>query len=290
MTNHITVGFDGSPEAQEALRWGAGEAVKRACELEIMHCYHLPVASDVHGGWVPMEAYSGVEKAAGAHLQHAEDVINDEYPGLPVSTALRTGPAWTCLVEDPVGHQELIVVGASSHQGPSAFWLGSTPRALVRHADCPVVVVRGVSGRGGPDRVVVGTDGSEASDQALRWAAAEADLHQVGLHVVHAWEYPYLAVTTNECQARDVMHVDAALVLEQALAVARETCGSTVTGDLVEDGPASGVLGAVRDGDLLVLGSRGRGGLRAGIFGSTVNSVLDRAAIPVVVVRGQPER
>ncbi|MBK5333949.1 MAG: universal stress protein, partial [Ilumatobacteraceae bacterium] len=49
------------------------------------------------------------------------------------------------------------------------------------------------------------------------------------------------------------------------------------------------LLETVRDGDLLVVGSRGRGALAARLFGSTVNTVLDRCAVPVVVVRGADE-
>jgi nucleotide-binding universal stress UspA family protein len=44
----------------------------------------------------------------------------------------------------------------------------------------------------------------------------------------------------------------------------------------------------VRDGDLVVVGWRGRGAVRAGLFGSTVNNVLEQSAVPVVVVRGTP--
>ena len=46
MSKHITVGFDGSPEATEALRWGTQEAMVRGCGLEIVTSYHLPLASD----------------------------------------------------------------------------------------------------------------------------------------------------------------------------------------------------------------------------------------------------
>lgn len=290
MNKHITVGFDGSPEAYEALRWGAAEALTRSCELEITECYRPPVASDVYAGWVPAEAYSAIEQAAGAQVLKARNVVASEYPELTVTTSLRAGAPAPLLVEEPTGEQELIVLGASSHRGASAFWLGSTPRAVVRRANCPVVVVRGATGRDAPDRVVVGIDGSVASRQAVLWAAAEADLHGVELRVVHAWEYPYMAVTTRESQARDLTRVDAACVLEEAVAYAREVCGSAVTDALVEDSPASGLLGAVRDGDLLVLGSRGRGALQAGMFGSTVNSVLDHAAIPVVVLRDDAAR
>jgi nucleotide-binding universal stress UspA family protein len=285
MSKHITVGFDGSPEAVEALRWGAHEAKARGCGVEIVTCFHLPVASDVHAGWVPLEAYGQAEQAASAQLERAREGLRVEHPELMFSTELRAGPPGGLLVEQSGSDQEMIVVGASSHRGASAFWLGSTPRAVVRHAHCPVVVVRGVSGRGGPDRVVVGVDGSDTAKRATRWAASEADLHGVTLHIVHAWEYPYVLVTTQESQARDLTRIAAANVLDEALELAREVCGAAVTGELVEGGPASGLLGALRDGDLLVLGSRGRGAMRAGMFGSSVNSVLDDAAVPVAVLR-----
>jgi nucleotide-binding universal stress UspA family protein len=48
--------------------------------------------------------------------------------------------------------------------------------------------------------------------------------------------------------------------------------------------PASGVLSRVKDGDLLVLGSHGRGALKTGLFGSTVNSVLDHVTVSVAIV------
>ena len=54
---------------------------------------------------------------------------------------------------------------------------------------------------------------------------------------------------------------------------------------MAKSGPVQALLQTIRDGDLLVLGSRGRGTLRASVFGSTVNSVLDRCAVPVAVIR-----
>ena len=90
-------------------------------------------------------------------------------------------------------------------------------------------------------------------------------------------------------QARDLTNVDAACLLDRAVESAREQFGSEVAGQLVERGPATALLETVRDGDLLVMGSRGRGALAARLFGSTVNTVLDRCAVPVVVVRGADE-
>jgi nucleotide-binding universal stress UspA family protein len=133
--------------------------------------------------------------------------------------------------------------------------------------------------------VVVAVDGSEGSARALEWAGAEADLHDVPLLVVHAWEYPYVYLETSHAEARDLTRVDAACLLDAAVESARERCRVAVTGELVEGSASSAVLGAVRDGDLLTLSSRGHGALRSGIFGSTVNAVLDHAAVPTVVVR-----
>jgi nucleotide-binding universal stress UspA family protein len=218
-------------------------------------------------------------------LAEMKDVVVAATPGVEIVLEASAGPAATALL-DNAEPDDLVVVGASSHVGAAAFWLGSTPRHVVRHSPCPVAVVRGASTRGRPDRVVVGVDGSPTSDRALQWAGDEADRHGVPLLVVHGWLYPYLAVDTASSQARDLTNVDAACLLDVAVESARERCAVEVSGELVESGPVTALLETVRDGDLLVVGSRGRGALAENLFGSTVNSVLDRCVVPVVVVRG----
>jgi nucleotide-binding universal stress UspA family protein len=78
--------------------------------------------------------------------------------------------------------------------------------------------------------------------------------------------------------------VDAACVLDAGVELARERANADVEGVLVEGTPASALLSFVQDGDLLVIGTRGRGAL-SGAFGSTANAILDRANVPIVVVR-----
>ena len=124
----------------------------------------------------------------------------------------------------------------------------------------------------------------------MRWAADEADLHHVELSVVHGWWYPTEIRTNTAEQARDLARIDAAGMLEEAERHARDRCTAEVTGQLVEGNPPAAVLDSVRDGDLLVMGSRGRGPVRSGLFGSTVHNVLDQSAVPVVVVRGVEDR
>jgi nucleotide-binding universal stress UspA family protein len=288
MTKQITVGYDGSIPSSEAVLWAAGEASTRGALLRILSCYEIPYAGEAVGGWVATEAYAALLEACGGRLAEIKAVVADAYPALDITTEASAGPAALALV-DNIDPDDLVVVGASSHHGAAAFWLGTTPRYVVRHSPCPVAVVRGSATRGRPDRVVVGTDGSPASDRALQWAGAEAELHHVDLLIVHGWAYPYLAVETSSSQARDLTNIDAGCLLDRAVESARDRFGITIAGQLVEGGPATAVLATVRDGDLLVLGSRGRGAFAANLFGSTVNTVLDRCAVPVVVVRGEGE-
>ena len=127
------------------------------------------------------------------------------------SPVLRRRCSWTASLIDG-----LLVVGASSHHGAGAFWLGSTARHLVRHAALP--------GRGGPGCGESWSTGSHrrrcrrsaASDRALRWASDEADLHHVELSVVHGWWYPYEARTNAAEQLAISPKIDAAGVLEEA--------------------------------------------------------------------------
>jgi nucleotide-binding universal stress UspA family protein len=228
--------------------------------------------------------YDAVRSTAEADAEEIRATVSASHPDMVLTVDVVAGPAATVLLEN-LDHDDLVVVGASSHDGAAAFWMGTIPRHLVHHSPCPVAVIRGSASRGAPDRVIVGVDGSRASAEALRWAGDEADLHGVELVVVHAWDYPYGPADTGSAQGRDLTQIDAACTLDSAVETVRERCGAAVTPTLVEGGPVTALLDTARDGDILVLGSRGRGALRSRIFGSTANSVLDAAAVPVVIIR-----
>ncbi len=285
MTNEIAVGFNGSASSYEAALWAASEAQARDTSLRIITRYEIPVTGEPGGPFVIAEVMDSLVQQATDAAEAMAKTISGKHPDLKVILDVTMGSARTGLTHD-LDPTSLLVVGSTSHDGLAGFFLGSTARWAARHSPCPVVIVRGAATRGRPDRIVVGVDGSAAAGHALQWASDEADLHQVELVVVHSWLYPYLGTDPNRSQGRDISEVDAACVLEAAVATARDRCGANVSGLLVEKGPASGLLETVQDGDLLVLGSRGRGAIAAGLLGSTVNSVLEHAAVPVVVVRG----
>ena len=234
--------------------------------------------------WAPTQAIAASREAIEQSLGEIADVVLAHHPDLEVSSEASADLVLSSLLE-ALGPDDLVVVGSSGHHGAAAFWLGSTPRYLVTHSQCPVVVVRGQATRGRPDRIVVGVGVPEQSMRALLWAADEADRQQVPLVVVHAWWYPYQFDGTPGSQACDLTRIDAACALERAVERVSEQFACDVSGELVRDRTTDGLLSVIRDGDLLVLGSRGQGPLRAGLVGSTVNSVLEAAVVPVVVVR-----
>lgn len=284
MTNQIVVGFDNSPSSTEAVYWAAAEAVARGVALRLVSCYEIPLAAGTGAVWLSGEVISSIEDGASKTAEHMKALIAGQHPDLEIDVRISAGPPRASLLED-LQPTDLLVVGTSNREGVAAFWLGSTSRWATRHSPCPVVVVRGAASRGRPDRIVVGIDGSAPSDLALRWAADEADLHGVELVVVHTWEYAYPGNDTRSEQVRDLTRIDAATVLDRAVEFARERCGVTVNDVLAEGGAVTALLDAVRDGDVLVLGASGRGAVAAGLLGSTVNTVVERSAVPVVVVR-----
>ena len=150
--------------------------------------------------------------------------------------------------------------------------------------------------------IVVGVDGSPGSLEALRWAATEARLREASLRLVHAWMVPLLeampepwvlgapAASPSEEEVYTHLQAGAGAVLDAALAAAREQePGLPVEGSLVEARPARALIDAAREADLLVVGSRGRGGFAGLLLGSASAQCVHHAPCPVVVVPARRE-
>ena len=144
---------------------------------------------------------------------------------------------------------------------------------------------RGKDGRVGDGKglIVVGVDGSAHARRALDWAVAEARLRGGRCRLIHAHEFglagasPYVPIPVEELTR------DAQAVLDRELTYAREA-GCPVEGRVVLGGAAEALVEASGEADLLVVGSRGRGGLLGALLGSVSSACVHHATCPVVVI------
>jgi nucleotide-binding universal stress UspA family protein len=137
-------------------------------------------------------------------------------------------------------------------------------------------------------RIVVGVDGSTAGIAAVRWAAAEAWLREVELQVLVAyhWRTPGMRFRSGgellrAADQRAAAVLDSAMLQARSIAINVPVRGAAVVGD-----PVPVLLRAAADADLLVVGSRSRGGVRL-LLGSVSSQVATNAPCSVAVVRGR---
>lgn len=113
-------------------------------------------------------------KDALALAERARDRVATKFPGWKVTADSTCGsPAWELVAKADEWKPELIVVGSHGRTALGRFVLGSVSQRVLTEARCSVRVSRGrVDEPNSPVRIIVGTDGSEASDEALRAVAA----------------------------------------------------------------------------------------------------------------------
>ncbi len=135
--------------------------------------------------------------------------------------------------------------------------------------------------------VVVGVDGSDASRDALRWAARQAELTGAALRAVMTWHMPVAPYGVAVPLLVDMnLKGDSEHALDQVIA---ETLGESpavaVSATVVEGHPALQLLEAAKAAELLVVGSRGHGAFTGMLLGSVSEHCVAHSPCPVVVVR-----
>jgi nucleotide-binding universal stress UspA family protein len=132
---------------------------------------------------------------------------------------------------------------------------------------------------------VVGVDDSDGARRALRWALAEGKRRNADVQVLHAFRFDVAWFDRDDIARWEAMEQrDAEASLAHILEDVAAPPGVEVAAKVVR-GPAAQVLiGASETADLLVVGSRGRGGLTGLLFGSVSQRCVERAHCPIVVV------
>jgi nucleotide-binding universal stress UspA family protein len=285
----ILVGIDGSPPAKVAVDWAARVAASRNVPLTLVHVLNPPLMMT----WpeVPMPAtftewqeQEGVEilEAATTLAQQAAHGQHD----VRVHTEMLCGPTPQILL-DLTKDSDMVVVGSRGHGALARTVFGSVSSSLVRHAHCPVAVIHDADPRT-PDParapVLLGIDGSPASEMAIAIAFDEASRRGVELIALHAVsdtdiiEMPGVDYRTLEQRAEELLGERLAGWQERYPEV-------TVRREVVWSRPARALVDRSAEAQLVVVGSHGRGGFAGMLLGSVSSSVVQAVHTPVIVAR-----
>lgn len=277
MVHEIVAGYDGSPDSLRALDWAAWEARARGVALTVCHAWAS--GHDVSPGYG-----AAAEAARREHTKVLAEGLRRAQQGLApgaVEPLLALGPAARVLCEHSTD-ATMTVVGARGRGGLTGLPLGSVSLQVAGHARGPVTVVRGHI-RPVPDHqpgpVVVGADGSGAAEAAVAFAFDEAALRDVPLLAVCA-----LADSAAVLGGGPRVKADFERALGKGAADHPEV---TVRRVLAHGTPRTALLEAASQAQLLVVGARGRGGLRGMVLGSVSLAILHYAHCPVSVIRQQ---
>lgn len=286
----IVVAFDGSTDGERGLEWAIAYAQGRGCaievfsssgDLEYLHERTAHNAIELVAGWeqeaIAMLAASGIPRAG----EEAEAAGRGGW-----STVTSDGKAAPELI-DASRTASMVVLGARGHGRLGGMLLGSVSQHVTRHAQCPVVIVRGQRSPRS-DRIVVGVDGSESGANALRFAfehARDSGGCIVAVHgrAVSAMNGPFDVTPSPQVSLQ--MEI-ANKILTAALAPFREEFPDIQVESAPMPLPAVRALADASMGaKLVVVGTRGLGGFMGLLLGSVSSTVLQHAECPVAVVR-----
>lgn len=293
----IVVGYDDSPASRAALAWALRTAQGRHAEVLLVNAARtFPPIVAGHGDFVAPPREIATE--AGMETLQAGALLAARLaPEVTVTTLLvEDAPAAALL--SVLGRAELAVVGSRGHGGFTELVVGSTSLKVANRAPCPVVVVPAKKEAAplepGPEagRVVVGVDGADhGSGDVLAFAFEEASWRHTGLTAVHAWQEPYFdlpgkgAAVPKRIQVEEFQAEERRQLAELVSGWAEKYPDVDVRCDVVAQSPAAVLAAASTGAELVVVGSRGRGGFHSVLMlGSVSHAVLHHAHCPVAVV------
>ncbi|MDL9938252.1 universal stress protein [Gordonia sp. ABSL1-1] len=285
--NAILVGVDGSEASTSAVRWAAGAAQVEGVGLKIVGVYDASTSDYAPGLIIPQDVIDAIRQDASDAVHAAATVAKEAAPDVALETSIVDGDAARALLE--LGKDaSAIVLGTRGLGSVKGLFLGSVSTTVAAHSHGRVVVVTGEGSADGP--VVVGVDDSPVSDAAVAEAYRQAALRNTRLIAVHTWtplDVDALHGYGIDREEVDRMSQDAVeAVAERMAGYAENYPDVVVERHVLPEEPAKAILDAAGDdAQLIVVGSRGRGGFKGLLLGSTSQRIMHQAHTPVMVVR-----
>ncbi len=289
----ILVATGGSEQAELVISTAVETAEKTGSELHLVHVLTLPLGPiHDHPYSLDRELQKEIERKARTEFEELVERIRDT--GREVEAAhFRVGRPDVEIVEQAEEIRAgLIVVGSRGFGTIRRALIGGVSHSVVRHAHCPVMVVR-VEPVVFPTKILLATDASREAKLAANAAIDLANSSNSELHVVHAAHLAPVFATEPEIEARTSQaHRLARGLLDEHTEQIRAAGGSIAEVHLEVGRPDEGIvrLAETLGAGLIVMGSRGSGGVRRALLGSVSDSVVRHAPCPVMVVRPEKKR
>jgi nucleotide-binding universal stress UspA family protein len=241
----------------------------------------------------PVYVLEAFDRAFRKAASDARRLLSARWPGVQIPVVDKS-PAQAIIAEARRVGARVIVVGWRGHGPVRRLLLGSVSRAVVRRAICPVLVVNRRPKQ--IRRLVIGIDGSVNARRAVELVAELPPPPGGSATLVTALEPiavppPTLLPPVMRGRVRrEILKAEPAVKarreLDRAAATLR-TAGWRTSTVLRSGAPLAVLLSAVqaRRADLLVMGFRGISGLRRLVVGSVADGALNRARVPVLLVR-----
>ncbi|MEE2034350.1 universal stress protein [Rhodococcus chondri] len=296
----IVVAVDGSEAATTAVIWAARSAVARRLPLHIVSVVHIP-AFYYSEPYLAQSFQEEMKATARDRLDNAavlaRQIVDEHGPsahdGVEIVTERLEGKVAPVLVELSL-QADRLVVGSRGLGEVKGLLAGSVSTAVASHAVCPVTVVRGRTLDGAPPAegpVVVGVDGSESCRGAVEVAFEEAAARNATLVAVNVWSdvsvQPSLGAVPEDPHWSRIQTGEE-IVLAERLAGFQERYPDVVVERVVaRDRPVRVLSEYAERAQLIVVGTRGRGGFKGLLLGSTSNALIQTADCPVLVVRSE---
>ncbi len=279
----VVVGVDGSASSGHALTWAIDQAGAERRGLVVVHA-----VGPVGAVWTDQD---GTDSRTGLPdttplLADGQQMVDDacdearrRLPGLDVHGVLRVADPRDVLLA-LARRAEVLVVGSRGRGPVRRLLLGSVSVSVVRHATCPVVVVRPGDSHGGRQGVLVGIDGSERSSEPLRFAFRHASQRRLPLTVLHT--YP---LTRSWGDLSPEAEEEERVLLAGVLSGVQEDYPDVaVRVELVPGLPSEDLLRRSASMDLVVVGSPTGGAPWDLLFGSIASFLAEHATCAVAVV------
>lgn len=292
----IVVGVDGSPSSTAAVEWAARDAAMHNVLLTLVHVVAPVPPSSGPTGQVPVPAGYALWRDS-----DAKRIVEDALKVVEHSTAeSESAPARSELVHGVVvptlvdfsSEADMLVVGCQGQGTVSRALLGSVSSGVLRRAHCPVAVIHDgdrVATRSADAPVLVGLDGSPTSDLATDIAFDEASRRRVGLVALHAWsdlsELGPPGIGWSPAEWLEIHEREDHSLAEQLAAWQKRYPDVAVSRLVVCDQPARQLIENSESAQLVVVGSRGRGGFAGMLLGSVSRAVVNSSRTPVIVAR-----